>query len=248
MAGVVERIGPELSPGAIVTDVGSVKALLCETLPGLLPRGVRYVGSHPMAGSHLRGLEHARADLFEGAVCIVTHSPDGEALERTSEFWRALGARVVHRDPAEHDAEVAWMSHVPHVLAFAFAGALAAAPPGAAAVAGAGFRDFTRIAQSDPELWGDILTANRKALGAPLARALESLQEFARALESGDADDVERRIASARAALARISTNPGGAAAAAEPGRRGTPSGADQPGPPEAAPAAGRGRRSKQRP
>jgi prephenate dehydrogenase len=125
------------------------------------------------------------------------------------------------------------MSHVPHVLAFAFAGALASAPPGAAAVAGAGFRDFTRIAQSDPELWGDILTANRKALGAPLGRALESLQEFARVLESGDAEAVERRIAAARAALAAFSTTDRGGATA-EPGRRESPSPAHPPEPPKA--------------
>jgi cyclohexadieny/prephenate dehydrogenase len=243
MAEVVQRIAPVLPAGSIVTDVGSVKAVLCETLPGLLPRGVSYVGAHPMAGSHLRGLEHADADLFEGAACIVTTSADAAAGERTSEFWRALGAHVVHRDPAQHDAEVAWMSHVPHVLAFAFAGALEAAPSGAQAVAGAGFRDFTRIAQSDPELWGDILTANRKALAAPLSRVLEGLQDFARALEANDADGVERRIAAARAALSRISTASCGAPTAAR-GRRRTPSATRQPEPSEASRRGRRGRRS----
>lgn len=242
MAEVVQRIAPVLRAGSIVTDVGSVKAVLCETLPGLLPRGVSYVGAHPMAGSHLRGLEHAAAGLFEGAACIVTTSADAAACERTSEFWRALGAHVVHRDPAQHDAEVAWMSHVPHVLAFAFAGALEAAPSGAQAVAGAGFRDFTRIAQSDPELWGDILTANRKALAAPLSRALEGLQDFARALEANDADGVERRIAAARAALSRISTASCGAPTAAR-GRRQTPSATRQPEPSEASRRGRRGRR-----
>jgi prephenate dehydrogenase len=246
MAGVVERIAPELRSGAVVTDVGSVKSVLSETLPGLLPRGVDYVGSHPMAGSHLRGLEHARADLFEGAVCVVTGPPDAAAVRRTADFWRALGARVVHRDPSEHDAEVAWMSHVPHVLAFAFAGALAAAPQGAAAVAGTGFRDFTRIAQSDPELWGDILTANRKALAAPLARALESLQEFARVLEANDAEGVERRIGAARAALARISTSDSAGPTAEDRGRRETPAAARQPEPPTASQGGGRGRRTNE--
>jgi len=200
-----------------------------------------------MAGSHLRGLEHAHADLFEGAACIVTRGADPAALERTCEFWRALGAHVVHRDPAEHDAEVAWMSHVPHVLAFAFAGALAAAPPGAAAVAGAGFRDFTRIAQSDPELWGDILTANRKALAAPLASALEGLQDFARALEANDAEGVERRIAAARAALSRFSTAGCGAeATSAARGRRETPAATRQPEPSRASTRGERGRRSNE--
>jgi prephenate dehydrogenase len=245
MADVVRQIAPVLRSGAIVTDVGSVKAVLCETLPGLLPRGVAYVGAHPMAGSHLRGLGHARADLFQDAVCIVTHAPDGAALERTSDFWRALGARVVHRDPAEHDAEVAWMSHVPHVLAFAFANALASAPPGAHAVAGAGFRDFTRIAQSDPELWGDILTANRKALAAPLARAADALQDFARALEANDVDGVERRIAAARALLAKISMLDCEKRTAAR-GRRETPPATGQPEPSAAASSGGRGRRSNE--
>jgi prephenate dehydrogenase len=275
MADVVRQVAPVLRPPAIVTDVGSVKAVLCETLPGLLPRGVSYVGAHPMAGSHLRGLGHARADLFDGAVCIVTRSPDAAALERTTEFWRALGARVVHRDAAQHDAEVAWMSHVPHVLAFAFASALEAAPSGAGAVAGAGFRDFTRIAQSDPELWGDILTANRKALAAPLARAQESLQELARALEANDADEVERRIAAARAALVRVSmqAEPAASEARSEPkasevhgtspgraksrsldcekdagarGRRETPPATDHPEPSAASRRGGRGRRSNE--
>ena len=245
MADVVRQIAPALRPGAVVTDVGSVKAVLCETLPGLLPRGVAYVGAHPMAGSHLRGIGHARADLFQDAVCIVTRGPDAAALERTAEFWRALGARVVHRDPAEHDAEVAWMSHVPHVLAFAFASALEAAPAGAHAVAGAGFRDFTRIAQSDPELWGDILTANRKALAAPLSRALEALQDFARALEANDGEGVERRIAAARAALARISMLDCEKRTEAR-GWRETPPATGQPEPSAASRRGGPGRRSNE--
>jgi cyclohexadieny/prephenate dehydrogenase len=245
MAEVVRQIAPVLRPPAVITDVGSVKAVLCETLPGLLPRGVAYVGSHPMAGSHLRGIGHARADLFEQAVCIVTRSPGGAALERTTAFWRALGARVVHRDPAQHDAEVAWMSHVPHVLAFAFASALEAAPAGAGAVAGAGFRDFTRIAQSDPELWGDILTANRKALAAPLARAQQALAELARLLEANDGDEVERRIAAARAALVRISMSDFENAAGTR-GRRRTPPATRKPQPSAASRRGGRGRRSNE--
>ncbi|MGI9592428.1 MAG: prephenate dehydrogenase, partial [Myxococcota bacterium] len=146
MGEIVRKIAPALPDRAIVTDVGSVKAGLAETLPGLLPRGVDYVGSHPMAGSHERGLDAARADLFEGAACAVMSDAPAEARERVAAFWAALGARVVVRDPAAHDSEVAWTSHVPHLLAFAFAEAFAAAPPGAREMAGSGFRDFTRIA------------------------------------------------------------------------------------------------------
>lgn len=202
MADVLRELAPALRSAAIVTDVGSVKAQLAETLPGLLPTGVYYVGSHPMAGSHERGIEYARADLFEDSPCIVTESGQPEAQQRVCAFWRALGARVVMRDPAAHDEQVAWTSHTPHVLAFGFAAALARAPEGAGDLTGGGFRDFTRIAESNPELWGDILTANRKALGAPLAAVGEALRELGQAIEANDPESVERWISGARDALA----------------------------------------------
>jgi prephenate dehydrogenase len=203
MPELVRRIAPSLAPGAIVTDVGSVKRVLVEVLPGLLPAGSLYIGSHPMAGSHRSGIEHAREDLFEGAACVVTETPDAALRERVCGFWRALGARVVLRDAASHDAEVAWMSHLPHALAFAFAAALRAAPERAFEVAGAGFRDFTRIAHSEPELWADILAANRKALAAPLQAAGQALAELARAIEANDVEALERFFGAARDALSR---------------------------------------------
>ncbi|MEB2346404.1 MAG: prephenate dehydrogenase [Deltaproteobacteria bacterium] len=204
MAPLLAQVAPALAPGVLVTDVGSVKALLADTLPGLLPPAARFVGSHPMAGSHEKGPDHARPDLFEGAVCVVTPVPGDapEAVERIEALWRAVGARVVRRDPAGHDREVAWMSHLPHVLAFAYARALGEAPAGARAVAGPGFRDFTRIARSDAELWADILVANAKAVGGPLARVARELAEVARRLEAGDSDALERWITEARARLA----------------------------------------------
>ena len=205
MAGTIRKIASHLREGALVTDVGSVKAVLHETLPGLLARGVRYIGSHPMAGSHERGFDHSRADLFRDAPCVVTEPAATPERDRLCDFWRALGARIVVRAPAEHDAEVAWMSHVPHVLAYAFADSLGEAPVAAREVAGAGFRDFTRIARSEPEMWGDILTANRKALSAPLRAAGEALAEIGRAIEANDADTLEQMISAARDALSRFS-------------------------------------------
>ncbi len=204
MAEVLRELAPALGAGAIVTDVGSVKTQLAETLPGLLPGGACYVGSHPMAGSHERGIEHARADLFEGSACAVTDSGQPDAQRRVCSFWHALGANVVVRSPAEHDEQVAWMSHVPHVLAFGFAAALARAPECAGDLIGGGFRDFTRIAESDPELWGDILTANRKAIGAPLAAVSDAFRELGQAIEANDPDAVERRLAAARDALTLV--------------------------------------------
>ena len=206
MPRVLEQAARSLRPGTVVTDVGSVKACLVDTLPGLLPVGVEYIGSHPMSGSHLRGVEHARSDLFEGACCVVTpHAgSDADACERVELFWRRLGARVVQRDPVRHDEEVAWTSHAPHVLAFAFAHALAAAPEGAGELAAGGFRDFTRIAASDAELWGDILSANRKALAGPLEAFGESLRALARAIEEGDGDAQEDYLTRARSTLTSV--------------------------------------------
>jgi prephenate dehydrogenase len=196
-----QKVGERRPADVVVTDVGSVKSPLVDTLPGLLPPGCVYVGSHPMAGSHERGMSHARADLFERAVCIVTEASDALAGARVVAFWEALGARVVRRTAAQHDAEVAWVSHLPHLLAFAFARSLAQAPSAAAELAGAGFRDFTRIARSDAELWADILTANRKALAAPLGAAGAQLEAIARLLEAGDAEGLDRLLSAARSAL-----------------------------------------------
>ncbi len=202
MAELLRSLAGSLREGAIVTDVGSVKSHLAETLPGLLPSGVFYVGSHPMAGSHERGIEYASETLFDGSTCIVTGIPGTTPCDRVCAFWDALGARLAMRTPDEHDAQVAWTSHVPHALAFAFASAFGSSPDGARQVAGSGFRDFTRIANSDPELWSDILTANRKSIAAPLSEAAEVLAELSRAIESNDTEAVERIIAAARVALA----------------------------------------------
>jgi cyclohexadieny/prephenate dehydrogenase len=204
MADTLRRASGQLAEGALVTDVGSVKGALVETLPGLLPPGAHYVGAHPMAGSHETGLRHASKGLFEGAVCVLTPTAATApaALARVRAFWAALGARVVERDPAAHDAEVAWVSHLPHALAFAYAASLAAAPREAFALRGSGFRDFTRIGASDPELWADILATNEKALAGPLAAAARSLARLADALAAGDLESVHRLLAAGREALA----------------------------------------------
>jgi cyclohexadieny/prephenate dehydrogenase len=206
---VVADVASRLERGCLVTDVGSVKVSVIDVLPGLLPEGVEFVGSHPMAGSHLRGADHARADLFENATCVVTprSGQDPSAVERVEEFWRALGARVTRRSPMIHDEEVAWVSHLPHLLAFAFAESLHSAPAGAGELAGAGFRDFTRIAQSDAELWGEILSLNSKALSGPLNHFSESLAKLARVLEEGDAESLERLLGQARHRLAEVAAS-----------------------------------------
>lgn len=209
MPKLVAEVAPNLEPGCILTDVGSVKLSVIDLIPGLLPDGVEFVGSHPMAGSHLRGPDHARADLFEGATCVVTprlgQSPT--AIERVEDFWRALGARVTRRSAAAHDEEVAWVSHLPHLLAFAFAESLQSAPREVGELAGSGFRDFTRIAQSDAELWGEILSLNSKALSGPLNHFSESLARLARLLEEGDGESLEQLLSQARIRLTEVAAS-----------------------------------------
>ncbi len=205
MPSLLEAAARHLRPGALVTDVGSVKGALADRLPGLLPAGVTYVGAHPMAGSHKTGVAHASAELFDGACCVVTPGPGAEAssIDRVVAFWRALGARVTLRSAAEHDIDVAWVSHAPHALAFAFAHALQQAPLTAGELAGPGFRDFTRIAHSDGEMWSEILDTNRKALAGPLQAFSRSLSLLAQAIEAGDSDEQERFLTQARRALAQ---------------------------------------------
>lgn len=206
MSSVLSQVASNLEPGSIVTDVGSVKGIVVDQLPGLLPEGVDFVGSHPMAGSHLRGPQHARADLFEGATCVVTpRGPEeDQATVRVIEFWRSLGARVTIRTPAAHDEEVAWVSHLPHLLSFAFAQSLRAAPDRVGELAGSGFHDFTRIAKSDAELWSEILSLNSKALTGALGHFSESLAELARSLEEGEPESLKHRLHQARTRLTEV--------------------------------------------
>lgn len=209
MPNVIAEVAGVLESGCLLTDVGSVKSAVVDVLPGLLPEGVEFVGSHPMAGSHLRGPDHARSDLFEGASCVVTprEGQKAEVIGRVEAFWRDLGAIVTRRSPATHDEQVAWVSHLPHLVAFAYAQSLDAAPTQAGELAGSGFRDFTRIAQSDAELWGEILSLNGKALSGPLSHFSKALAGLAEALEKDDGETLERLLNQARSRLAEVASN-----------------------------------------
>jgi len=206
MPALIDEAAPHLDPGAAVTDVGSIKAALAEALPALLPEGVHYVGAHPMAGGHQRGARFADPDLFEGAPCVVMSgsSAPETTVQRVADFWRSLGAEVVFRDPARHDQEVAWVSHVPHALAFAYAHALGGAPDSASELAGSGFRDFSRIAHSDPEMWSEILNTNQKSVSEVLQSFGRSLAELGSAIESGDTQTQRAFLARGQAALAAV--------------------------------------------
>jgi prephenate dehydrogenase len=187
---------PALKPGAIVTDVGSVKGSVVEELESLIAgASAFFVGSHPMAGGEKTGVAAARADLFENAICIVTptSSSNKDAVARVDGFWAALGARVLKMSPGTHDDLVSRSSHLPHVVAAELANYVLspAHPDEQALVCANGFRDTTRIASGSPEMWRDIALANRKNLARVLGVFIEDLQEFSLALEKGDVKAVE---------------------------------------------------------
>lgn len=189
------ELAPHLQPGCLVTDVGSTKAQITDRIPPLLPAGVDFVGGHPMAGSEKGGVLAGRADLFEGAVWVLTRAPNTrpENIERLRALVRALGATPVEMEPALHDDAVARISHLPHVVAAALAEAAEKGPvPDEVLrllIAG-GFKSTTRIAASPPEMWRDICLTNREAVLASLRDFEASLARFREALEQESPDDV----------------------------------------------------------
>jgi prephenate dehydrogenase len=191
-----------LAPNALITDVGSVKQSVVAALePMCLAAQRRFVGSHPMAGSHRLGISEARADLFEGAACILTPTAhtDNAALATVAAFWQTLGARTLELDPATHDQQVARVSHLPHATAFALALAALQSMPDAVSCAGKGFRDTTRIAGSDPDLWTGIFLENREQLIAALCDQLTHTKELLDLIESNDKEALRAKLAEAQA-------------------------------------------------
>ena len=199
-AGLMRTVAPHIAPGAIVTDVGSTKGSVVRDLAPLMPPGAHLVPAHPMAGTEHSGPDAGFATLFEGRYCMVTPLPDGDAaaLERVKELWRRAGSMVEVLDPATHDKIVAIVSHLPHLIAFTIcstADDLAEETKEAVLkFAAGGFRDFTRIAASDPTMWRDVFLNNREALLEMLARFTEDAQALGRAVRRGEAEFIEDRI------------------------------------------------------
>jgi prephenate dehydrogenase len=203
MPGVATRMLPFLKSGAIVTDVGSVKGSVVRELEPLARQaGAEFVGSHPMAGSEKSGATAARADLFEGAVCLVTpgrySSP--EATAKVEDFWKSLGGCPLRLSPEAHDDLVSRSSHLPHVVAAELANYVLSPvhPKEQALVCANGFRDTTRIASGSAEMWRDIVLANRQNLSRVLGVFIEDLQEFQFALERQDVKAIEEFFAKAK--------------------------------------------------
>jgi prephenate dehydrogenase len=198
--GLLERVWRAAPARTVVTDVGSTKRnIVCAAERLAATRPLTFVGSHPLAGSEQSGYGVARADLFRGATVVVTPTEATElaALKQVTEFWEALGARVSSLDPETHDRTVAAISHLPHLIACALVDGAGRVEPSALELAARGFRDTTRIAAGDPDMWTEIFLANRDALSASVEAFQEALADLQRAIAAGAPDAL-------RAALARI--------------------------------------------
>ena len=187
-----------LKTGCVVTDVGSTKASVVEAAERTLPTGVQFVGSHPMAGSEKRGVEFAKADLFQNALCIMTPSErtDPRALTQVEAFGGMLGMRTCRMSPADHDRALAEVSHLPHAVAAAL---VAMQSPDALTLAGKGFLDTTRIAGGNGGLWRDIFLDNATNVRAALARLRGQLEDFERLLDGGKAEELRQWLDAAAA-------------------------------------------------
>lgn len=193
----LKAIAPHLKKGAIVTDVGSTKGQVVRAASKILGAKGVFVGSHPMAGSDRRGPQHATANLFRGAKCIVTPTAKtpAAAMRKVEQFWRALGMGVVKMSPTQHDRAVAEISHLPHALSCLLMRLPAEENLN---VAANGFRDMTRIAGSDVEMWRDIFLTNPKAILAVTAKFRRSLGQLEKLISAGDAAAIEKFLHAAK--------------------------------------------------
>ena len=199
---IVTEIGPSLKKGAILTDVGSVKGTLVKKIETMLPPGVYYVPGHPIAGKEKHGVAEASKTLFRGAKCILTPTArtEPQALEAVKAVWIAAGANVVLMDPDAHDHIFAAVSHLPHAAAFAMVSTVAGfnvGPENYINFSGAGFRDFTRIAASSPEMWRDICLLNGNNIVEMLDQYQVALNRIKKAIQSQDAATLEQLFRSA---------------------------------------------------
>lgn len=199
---IVAEIGPRLKKGAILTDVGSVKGAVVKRIESLLPAGVHYVPGHPIAGKEKHGVGEASGILFRGAKCILTPTArtDPQALEAMKALWLAAGANVVLMDADAHDHIFAAVSHLPHAAAFAMVSTVAgfsAGPENYINFSGAGFRDFTRIAASSPEMWRDVCLLNGNNIVEMIDQYQLALDRIKKAIQHQEAETLEKLFQSA---------------------------------------------------
>jgi cyclohexadieny/prephenate dehydrogenase len=202
---VAKAMAPALSPAAIVTDVGSVKRKAVADVAPHLPAGVAFVPGHPIAGTEHSGPAAGFAELFEGRWCILTpvEATPPDALERVAAFWRRAGSMVEMMDVEHHDRVLAITSHLPHLIAYTIVGTVAdlenATRSEVIRYSASGFRDFTRIAASDPVMWRDVFLSNKDAVLEMLGRFTEDLTALQRAIRWEEGDKLEALFTRTRA-------------------------------------------------
>jgi cyclohexadieny/prephenate dehydrogenase len=199
-AEIAAEIAPHLAPGAVLTDVGSTKQSVIRDVGPLVPEGVHFVPAHPIAGTEYSGPDSGLTTLFEGRWTLLTPPPgtDEAAVAKIAELWRRCGSLVETMEPGHHDRVLAVVSHLPHLIAFTICGTAddlgEESRQEVLQFAASGFRDFTRIAASDPVMWRDIFLNNREALLEMLARFMEDAQAMSRAVRWGDAAYIEDMV------------------------------------------------------
>ena len=202
---VAAEIAPHLKPGAIVSDVGSVKAAIVKDMAPYLPASVHFVPAHPVAGTENSGPDSGFAELFINRWCILTppEGTDTDAVEKLRAFWSAIGAKVEIMTPEHHDLVLAITSHLPHLIAYTIVGTadeLAQVTSSEVIKFSAGgFRDFTRIAASDPTMWRDVFLANKEAVLEMLGTFNEDLSKLTRAIRRGDGEALFEHFTRTRA-------------------------------------------------
>ena len=198
------EIAPNLQPGAILTDVGSVKAAVVRDMAPHVPAGVHFVPGHPIAGTEQSGPEAGFAELFEGRWTILTPEPDADAaaVDKLKAFWVALGSKVEIMSAPHHDMVLAITSHLPHLIAYNIVNTAEhlerVTDKEVIKFSAGGFRDFTRIAASDPTMWRDVFLNNKEAVMEMLRRFSDDLAELRSAIEGADGDTLFRRFSQAR--------------------------------------------------
>ena len=202
---VAKEIGGHLKAGAIVSDVGSVKGSVLREMAPHIPAGVHFVPAHPVAGTEYSGPDAGFAELFVNRWCILTppENADPKAVERLAAFWRALGANVETMSAAHHDLVLAVTSHLPHLIAYTIVGTAdelsQVTRSEVLQFSAGGFRDFTRIAASDPTMWRDVFLANKEAVLEMLGRFNEDIAGLTRAIRRGDGDALFEHFTRTRA-------------------------------------------------
>ena len=204
---VFKSIRHLIEPGVLVMDVGSTKCDVVDAARRVLKERIgSFVPAHPIAGKESAGIDHADATLYNSRQVILTPLPETapELIQKATDAWSAIGAQVLRMTPENHDAAFAAVSHLPHLLAFAYFNSVARQPAGRdfLSLAGPGFRDFTRIAASDPTIWRDILIANREEVLKQTSRLRYTLEAMELAIKSGNAQALEDMIRSASDARA----------------------------------------------